>query len=181
MRGLKRVDAHMSCFMIFALAAAPLGVLVLALSWSRRMRVFAVLPALAFAPAYGSFLKAGNQIEETPQLRENFIWSEEALIRLADDVLAGKNPPVPASAGRFTIVRYEILGDGNVALYTEFEAGGHEGRWGFVRAPNLLAGSGPATLLGLSGQVGEDNVFRRITWGWCVVYHHYWFVKRGWS
>ena len=180
MYGMARVAANVSCSIVFLVNAAILGAVALVHVFSRSHRVVVVIPVFALVPTYALYHRAIDQVEQVPALRENFALSEVELDGLADKILAGEESSLPQQVGRFVIVRYERLSDGVVALYTK-ENPEHREMWGFIRCPDQIADSGPARLVGVPNKAGEDHLVERLKGDWFVLFHHYWFIKRGWS
>lgn len=140
----------------------------------------AVLPAIAMLPTYGSYRNALDRIEAVRLFHENFWASECELDVVANRVDSGERLISPVRAGLFQIVRGERLEDGTIVLYTK-DDGILDARWGFVRNQEQTADGGPATLVGMKGELGEAHCVQRLSGRWFALYHHYWFIKRGWS
>lgn len=180
MFGPARVEADWACFWIFALAFLLLAAATVGHTFSRATRALAVVPALVMLPVYASFRSALERVEQVPAFTSAFATSGPELSEVADAVGTGQPPHFPVQAGAFRIVAGEKLGSGAVVLYTH-EAEDDGARWGFVRYPDQQADTGPAALVGLTGEVGADHRVWRLDSSWFVLYHDYWFSKRGWS
>jgi hypothetical protein len=183
MYGPARFDAGLSCAVPYLAAMALLGLATLKHSFSKRTRALAVLPALTLLPVYAAHLDMMDRIEAVPAFHHSFVLSECDLDRLADAIESGEAVSLPALVGRFEIIRGEKLDDGAVVLYTKERkiSEDREELWGFVRKESLGVDTGRATTVGLTGQVGKDHSVERLSGRWYVLYHHYWFIKRGWS
>jgi hypothetical protein len=180
MRGLKRVNAYVVCFLAFSVVVAIMGYLIVKLSYSRNAPRIALIPALSLAPAFFMYQRTNTKIQEATTVRDNFFASESELDSFANQIASGQNPNMPQKIGHFLITDFEMLGDGRIGLYTKWERNGWS-RWGFVRDNNQITDSGPASLMGMKGADGQNNQFERLRAQWFLIYDRYWLVKVGWS
>lgn len=180
MYGPARTEADMDCAPVYFIAMGLLALATIKHAFSKVTRALAVLPALAMLPVYAFHRNAMVCIEAVPAFHQNFSESETELDRLADAMESGGEVTLPASAGRFQIIRTERLDSGAVVLITK-EGGVFDPLWGFVRDVKQKADTGPATIIGMTGRAGDNHCVQRLSRRWFVLYHHYWFIKRGWS
>lgn len=180
MYGFARVEAHIYASLILYGTGGVLLVLALVCLFRKRIRGMAVVPVIAFLPVYASVREAREHIESVPQFHLTFSGNEGNLDQFANRIVAGERPALPAKVGIYVIVAAEQLPGGGVALLTKEDAT-WDAKWGFVRYPELLTDSGPAELVGCAGDSGRKNRIERLRGDWFVIYHLYWFIKRGWS
>ena len=180
MYGIARADAYLHTSLILYGTGGALSILALVCLFRKRIRGMAVVPAIAFLPVYAGVRDARENIESVPQFHLTFSGNEGNLDQFADKIVAGERPTLPAKVGAYVIVAAEQLPGGGVALLTKEDAT-WDAKWGFVRYPELLTDSGPAELVGCAGDSGRENRIERLRGDWFVIYHLYWFIKRGWS
>jgi len=181
MSGMARVKVENFNGLLFLTFAAVLGVVGIVYWRSRPLCRLSVIPALGLLPLYYSCRQVADRVESVPAFHDNFTASEFELLDFARAVKTGGKPGVPAWVGRFRIIRYEVLNSGAVVLYTADEFESRPWFWGFVWYPDQAFSEGTARAAGFSGEAGDDHRVSRLTYDWYVLYHYYWYIKRGWS
>lgn len=180
MHGIARVNAGLRCLGTLAVATAGLSGLALVHALRRHSRALIGIPAVTIVVLYSMYRSTLVGIEAVPALRANFVASEISLDEFVDAILKGENPTLPQHVGRFEFIAYERLANGAIVLITKkddfFKA-----EWGFVRCPDQIADKGPATLVGIPAVRGDEHLVKRISGRWFILFHHYLFIKRGWS